>query len=105
MQLALKIDWRWGAAYFESQLIDYDVCSNWGNWAYQAGVGTDSRDRVFNVTKQAKDYDPNSEFIKTWLPELTNLPNNRAREPWLLTTLEKQLYEVTLPGYYAEPLS
>jgi deoxyribodipyrimidine photolyase len=33
----LNMDWRLGAAYFESQLIDYDACSNWGNWAYLAG--------------------------------------------------------------------
>ncbi len=26
----LKLDWRYGAAYFEQQLIDYDVCSIWG---------------------------------------------------------------------------
>lgn len=32
----LKIDWTWGAAYFESKLIDYDVSSNWMNWHMQA---------------------------------------------------------------------
>ncbi|HRA73657.1 MAG TPA: DASH family cryptochrome, partial [Flavobacterium sp.] len=39
----LNMDWRLGAAYFEESLIDYDVCSNWGNWAYLAGVGNDPR--------------------------------------------------------------
>ena len=39
----LKLDWRYGAAYFQQQLIDYDVSSNWGNWAYLAGVGNDPR--------------------------------------------------------------
>ena len=53
----LKLDWRLGAAYFEEQLIDYDVCSNWGNWAYLAAVGNDPRDnRYFNIEKQASDY-------------------------------------------------
>ena len=54
----LKTDWRYGAAYFEQQLIDYDVCSNWGNWAYLAGVGNDPRGkRYFNSEKQAEAYD------------------------------------------------
>ncbi len=54
----LAIDWRYGAAYFEQQLIDYDVCSNWANWAYLAGVGNDPRGcRYFNIEKQAADYD------------------------------------------------
>ena len=64
----LQMDWRIGAAYFESQLIDYDVCSNWGNWAYLAGVGNDPRKhRYFNIEKQAKDYDKEGEFRKLWL--------------------------------------
>ena len=63
----LQIDWRYGAAYFEEQLIDYDVCSNWGNWAYISGVGNDPRGhRVFNVLKQADDYDKNGEFRNCW---------------------------------------
>lgn len=64
----LKLDWRYGAAYFEQQLIDYDVCSNWGNWAYLAGVGNDPRgQRVFNIDKQASDYDAKNTYRKLWL--------------------------------------
>lgn len=64
----LKLDWRFGAAYFEQQLIDYDVCSNWGNWAYLAGVGNDPRgNRYFNIEKQAVDYDKNKTFRNLWL--------------------------------------
>jgi deoxyribodipyrimidine photo-lyase len=64
----LKIDWRWGASYFESKLIDYDVCSNWGNWNYIAGVGNDPRkDRYFNIASQAKQYDPKNQYINYWL--------------------------------------
>lgn len=64
----LKLDWRYGAAYFEQQLIDYDVCSNWGNWAYLAGVGNDPRgNRYFNIDKQATDYDKNKIYRNLWL--------------------------------------
>jgi len=63
----LKLDWRYGAAYFEQQLIDYDVCSNWGNWAYLAGVGNDPRgQRIFNTEKQALDYDKDGAYRKLW---------------------------------------
>lgn len=64
----LKVDWRLWAKYFESILIDYDVASNWGNWAYVAGVGNDPRDnRYFNVEKQQNTYDPKWEYRKLWL--------------------------------------
>lgn len=87
----LGIDWRAGAEWFESQLIDYDVSSNWGNWAYVAGVGNDPRqDRYFHVIKQARDYDPEARFVKTWLPELKSLDAPDAHEPWLLQKKNRQ---------------
>lgn len=70
----LKLDWRYGAAYFEEQLIDYDACSNWGNWAYIAGVGNDPREnRIFNIEKQANDYDGEKAYRNLWLK---NKPNS-----------------------------
>ena len=63
----LNLDWRHGAAYFEQQLIDYDVASNWGNWQYLAGVGADPRGhRRFNLLKQAQTYDPDNEYVQRW---------------------------------------
>ena len=63
----MNLPWIWGAAYFESQLIDYDVSSNWCNWMYVAGVGNDPRNRVFNPDRQASVYDAEGTFRKLWL--------------------------------------
>jgi len=65
----LKLDWRIGAAYFESMLIDYDVHSNYGNWMYVSGVGNDPRDRTFNVKLQAERYDASRKFQQLWLQD------------------------------------
>ncbi|MEQ1637480.1 MAG: DASH family cryptochrome [Methylococcales bacterium] len=63
----LGVDWRFGAAWFEEQLIDYDPASNWGNWQYLAGVGTDPRGRrQFNIAKQQSEYDPTGEFTQRY---------------------------------------
>lgn len=63
----LHLDWRWGAAWFEHALIDYDVCSNWANWLYIAGVGNDPREhRYFNIAKQAARYDPKGDYTRYW---------------------------------------
>lgn len=60
-------DWRAGAAWFESQLIDYDVCSNQGNWLYLAGRGTDPRGgRRFDMRKQTSTYDSDGKFRAMW---------------------------------------
>jgi deoxyribodipyrimidine photo-lyase len=65
----IEQDWRIGAAYFESMLIDYDVHSNWGNWMYNSGVGNDPRDRKFNIKSQAERYDGSGTFQRMWLQE------------------------------------
>ena len=63
----LKLDWRMGAKLFETYLIDYDVYSNYGNWMYLAGVGSDPRGkRYFNLEKQLKVYDPKGTYLKAW---------------------------------------
>ena len=61
-------DWLAGARHFEELLIDYDPCSNYGNWMYLGGVGNDPRpNRAFNLVKQAQHYDPDQSFRKHWL--------------------------------------
>lgn len=71
----LAVDWRYGAAYFEQQLLDYDVASNWGNWQYLAGVGADPRGkRHFDLDKQTRQYDPEGRFINKWQGFIQDLP-------------------------------
>lgn len=59
-------DWRVGAAYFQSLLIDYDVHNNWGNWMYNSGVGNDPRNRKFDVVDHASYYDPEGAYQRLW---------------------------------------
>jgi deoxyribodipyrimidine photo-lyase len=67
----LKADWTKGAAYFEEKLIDYSPASNWGNWAFIAGVANDTHDnRYFAGVKQAENLETENDFITTWLPEM-----------------------------------
>ena len=82
----IGLDWRIGAEWYESCLVDYDVSSNWGNWQYTAGVGNDPREggggRKFNPVKQASDYDGKAEYVKAWVPETRELKAEEAWQPW-----------------------
>ena len=87
----LCVDWTWGARWFESLLIDYDVGSNWGNWNYISGVGNDPRpNRWFNVLSQAERYDPEGAYVRTWLPELKDVPNEFIHAPFRLPEHDRQ---------------
>ena len=92
---ALGVDCRWGAAHFESRLVDHDVASNWGNRTYQAGVGNDSRDGFFDVLLQAEYYD-NAEYVRALLPGLEPLPPEHAHRAWTMSENEQVEYGVEL---------
>lgn len=96
--------WWVGAAYYEAMLVDYDVTSNWGNWAYVAGVGSDPRDRYFDVELQLKKYDPDAAFIQHWIPALRDLPAKQAREPYRMSPSEQRSRGVVIGEDYPEPV-
>ena len=101
----LQIDWRWGSAWFESQLLDYDVCSNWCNWLYVAGVGNDPREnRYFNILRQATNYDLKGEYVKHWLPELSEVPAEKVHSVGLLNNEEQKRFDVRLGVDYPNPI-
>ncbi len=67
----LLINWQLGEAYFAEKLLDFELASNNGNWQWAAGTGCDAAPyfRIFNPVTQAEKFDPNSVYIKKWLPE------------------------------------
>jgi len=85
----LFIDWRIGEKYFANNLVDYDVANNNGNYQWVAGSGSDSQPyfRIFNPWLQSKEYDPNCEYIKEWIPELNSLEPNIIHN-WYKTYLD-----------------
>lgn len=94
----LKQDWRIGAKYFESKLIDYDVSSNTLNWLYASGLGNDPREnRMFNYITQGERYDKHYHFVDTYLPELKHLPNHLKYKVSELS--QKERCDLKIEGY------
>lgn len=79
----LLIDWRWGERYFSRHLIDGDMAANNGGWQWAASTGCDAQPyfRIFNPIKQSERFDPKGDFIRKYLPELENVPNNDIHFP------------------------
>jgi len=101
----LGLDWRLGAEWFESLLIDHDVCSNYGNWLYSAGIGNDPREnRKFNQIKQAFDYDADGDYVRLWVPELQKLRGGDVHVPWTLGRNALDRAEVSLGETYPNPI-
>lgn len=77
-----QIDWTWGAAYFESKLIDYDVASNWMNWHAQT-----YQTWYTNPVNQSNKYKA-QDFIRKWIPELAHLDDREILIPWEIDDLD-----------------
>jgi deoxyribodipyrimidine photo-lyase len=80
----LFLDWRLGEAYFMSQLVDGDFAANNGGWQWSASTGTDAVPyfRIFNPVRQAERFDPEGEFVRQMIPELSDTSAKQALEPW-----------------------
>jgi hypothetical protein len=91
----LGIDWRMGAEWFESVLVDYEPTANWYNWAYRCLPAARRKDapgqqlQGLELLKWGTQHDPDSTYIKRWIPELSELPATTAREPWRLGLIDR----------------
>lgn len=83
----LLVDWRKGADWFQDTLLDADLASNSASWQWVAGSGADAAPyfRIFNPILQSEKFDPQGEYIKTWVPELKKLPAALIHKPWQAT--------------------
>ncbi|TFV63410.1 deoxyribodipyrimidine photo-lyase [Geodermatophilus sp. DF01-2] len=81
----LHVDWRRGARHFLQHLVDGDLASNNHGWQWVAGTGTDASPyhRVFNPIRQGKEFDPDGDYVRRWVPELRDVPTRYVHEPWL----------------------
>ncbi len=94
----LYMDWRIGAAHFESLLVDADLANNSGNWQWVAGTGNDTRpNRVLNPLRQAQRFDPRGEYVRRYVEELANVPGPQVHEPWLLDPAERRALAYPTP--------
>lgn len=79
----LYLDWRLGARHFLDLLVDGDIANNSANWQWVAGTGNDTRpNRVFNPLRQAARFDPNGDYVRRYVPELSGVAGPAVHHPW-----------------------
>ena len=85
----LHLPWQWGARFFMRHLVDGDIASNNHGWQWTAGTGTDAAPyfRIFNPVAQGEKFDPQGNFVRTWLPQLADVATNMVHQPWELGML------------------
>jgi deoxyribodipyrimidine photo-lyase len=94
----LLLDWRWGEKWFMEHLVDGDFSANNGGWQWSASTGTDAAPyfRIFNPITQSQRFDAQGEFIRYFVPELSELDEQSIHDPGMLKPAEYPLPIVDL---------
>ncbi len=103
----LGIDWRWGERWFMRLLIDGDEANNNGNWQWIASVGVDPQPffrRLYNPTLHMERYDPEGRYVRRYVEELRDVPDEYLREPWTMPDDVQREAGCVIGEDYPEPI-
>jgi deoxyribodipyrimidine photo-lyase len=102
----LLVHWLEGARWFWDTLVDADLANNTLGWQWTAGCGADAAPffRVFNPTLQAERFDPDSAYLRKWLPELARMPEKWIAKPWQAPVAVLRQAGVELGATYPHPI-
>ncbi len=103
----LHLDWRQGERHFMEFLVDGDLASNNGGWQWVASTGTDPApyfQRMFNPMTQQEKFDPEGEYVRRWVPELKDVPEDQLVRPWEMPLEEQKRAGCLIGEDYPEPV-
>jgi deoxyribodipyrimidine photo-lyase len=103
----LHIDWREGERHFARLLLDGEPAQNNGNWQWIASVGADPAPyfrRLFNPMLQQRKFDPDGHYVRTWVPELADVPDAKLTEPWTMSEDEQDAAGCVIGTDYPAPI-
>jgi deoxyribodipyrimidine photo-lyase len=103
----LGIDWRWGERWFMRLLVDGDEANNNGNWQWIASVGVDPQPffrRIYNPTLHMERYDPEGRYVRRYVEELRDVPDDYLREPWTMPDEVQREAGCVIGEDYPEPI-
>jgi len=100
----LWLPWQITGNHLARSFLDYEPGIHWSQVHMQSGVTGINSVRAYSVRKQSEDQDPDGEFIREWVPELSNVPTEFIHEPWLMSEEQQLEFNCVIGKDYPEPI-
>ena len=102
----LMIDWRRGERWFRDTLVDADPASNSASWQWVAGSGADASPffRIFNPILQGEKFDPDGDYVRTFVPDLEALGPKYIHRPFEAPDSVLEAARIRLGTTYPKPI-
>ena len=100
----LWLHWRETAHYLARLFLDYETGIHYSQVQMQSGTTGINTVRIYNPVKQSKDQDPNGNFIRRWVPELSGFDDTLVHQPWLATTAQQTQAGCLIGEHYPAPI-
>jgi deoxyribodipyrimidine photo-lyase len=91
--------WQEGARYLARCFVDYEPGIHYPQFQMQAGTTGINTIRIYNPIKQSYEKDKQGVFIREWVPELRELPNEFIHEPWKMTDMDRMMFDIEINDY------
>ncbi|KAK2402117.1 Cryptochrome-2, variant 2 [Trifolium repens] len=102
----LLLPWKWGMKYFWDTLLDADLECDILGWQYISGCLPDGHEleRLDDPEILGAKFDPEGEYIRQWLPELSRMPTEWIHHPWNAPLSVLRASGVELGQNYPNPI-
>ena len=100
----LWLHWKPTAALLARRFLDFEPGIHYPQFQMQSGVTGINTVRIYSPIKQARDQDPCGVFIRRWVPELAEVPDEFLAEPWKMPAFTQHLARCSIGDDYPEPV-